>query len=80
MIEVRITDRGPGIPEREHAEIFTQFYRGAVAREKQIRGSGLGLSLSREIVEAHGGRISVESKPGQGATFIVHLPETASHQ
>ncbi len=74
MLEVRVADRGPGIPENEQAEIFKPFVRGAAAQEKQIRGSGLGLSLVKEIVEAHGGAVLVRSQAGQGATFIVRLP------
>lgn len=74
MLEVRVADRGPGIPENEQVEIFKPFVRGAAAQEKQIRGSGLGLSLVKEIVEAHGGAILVRSQPGQGATFTVRLP------
>ena len=74
IIEVHVGDRGPGIPENERAEIFKPFVRGAAAQEKQIRGSGLGLSLVKEIVEAHGGTVSVRSEHGQGATFTVRLP------
>ncbi|MEA3210590.1 MAG: hypothetical protein QOE70_3647 [Chthoniobacter sp.] len=74
MVEVQIADRGPGIPEGELAEVFKPFFRGAAAQEKQTRGSGLGLSLVREIVEAHGGGISVQSATGGGATFTVRLP------
>ena len=74
MLEVRVADRGPGIPENEQAEIFKPFVRGSAAQEKQIRGSGLGLSLVKEIVEAHGGVVLVRSQPGQGATFTVRLP------
>jgi len=73
-LEVRVADRGPGIPENEQAEIFKPFVRGTAAQEKQIRGSGLGLSLVKEIVEAHGGAVFVRSQPGQGATFTVRLP------
>lgn len=73
-IEVQVCDRGPGIPEKEQAEIFKPFMRGAVAQSRQVRGSGLGLSLVREIVEAHGGTVAVCSKPGSGATFTVRLP------
>ena len=74
MIEIQVADRGPGIPKTELFEIFKPFYRGASAQTKQIRGSGLGLSLVREIVEAHGGTVSAVSQPGHGAVFVVRLP------
>ncbi len=77
-VEVRVEDRGVGISEAEQAEIFKPFARGATAKAKQVRGSGLGLSLVREIVELHRGTVSVNSKPGRGATFIVRLPASAS--
>jgi signal transduction histidine kinase len=73
-VEVRVSDRGPGIPADEQAKIFEPFFRGAAARGRQIRGSGLGLSLVREIVALHHGEISVSSQEGKGATFIVRLP------
>lgn len=73
-VEVRVADRGPGIPKGEQAEIFNAFYRGAAARAGQVRGSGLGLGLVREIVTGHGGSISVCSGEGSGATFVVRLP------
>ena len=74
VVEVRVADRGPGIPASEQAEVFEPFSRGAAAQAQQIRGSGLGLSVVRDIVEAHGGTVSVESDPGQGATLVVRLP------
>jgi len=73
-IEVQVADHGPGIPEREMSDIFKPFFRGATAQATQVRGSGLGLSLVREIVEAHGGTISVKSEDGTGAIFTVRLP------
>ena len=74
MIEIKVADRGPGIPKAELPEIFKPFFRGAAAQAGQIRGSGLGLSLVREIVEAHGGTVSAESQFGHGAVFVVRLP------
>lgn len=77
-IEIRVADRGPGIPRSERDRIFDPFFRGARARDAQIRGSGLGLSISKKIVEAHGGTISVGSEPMQGSEFIVRLPAAAA--
>jgi signal transduction histidine kinase len=74
VVEVRVADRGSGISESEQAEIFKPFARGALAKARQVRGSGLGLSLVHEIVELHRGSVSVSSQPGHGATFIVRLP------
>lgn len=79
MVEVRVSDRGPGIPAGEQAAIFQPFVRGAAAQARQIRGSGLGLSVVREIVEAHGGSVSVESDAGRGATFTVRLPAASGN-
>jgi signal transduction histidine kinase len=73
-IEVQVADHGPGIPEDEMTDIFKPFFRGATAQATQVRGSGLGLSLVREIVEGHGGTISVKSEDGTGAIFTVRLP------
>jgi two-component system phosphate regulon sensor histidine kinase PhoR len=77
-VKIEVADRGPGIPQSEQTEIFKPFFRGAAAKARQIRGSGLGLNLVREIVEAHGGNISVTSKSGCGTIFSVHLPAAAS--
>jgi signal transduction histidine kinase len=74
-MEIRVADHGPGIPEAELPEIFKPFFRGAAAQTQQIRGSGLGLSLVKEIVAAHGGTITVENHPGRGAVFVVRLPK-----
>jgi signal transduction histidine kinase len=74
VVEIQVADRGPGIPTEELSEIFKPFFRGALARARQTRGSGLGLSLSREIVDAHGGKIAVRSRDGKGTTFLVRLP------
>lgn len=73
-VEVEVTDHGEGIPAREQRRIFEPFFRGSRARGQQIRGSGIGLSVVREIVKVHGGSVRVESQPKQGATFTVSLP------
>jgi len=72
-ILVRIVDRGPGVPAAERERIFEPFYRAA-GDPNGHRGSGLGLAIVRGFIEANGGRVWVESLPGQGATFVVELP------
>jgi two-component system sensor histidine kinase KdpD len=72
-ILVRIVDRGVGIPEHEQDRIFTPFYRGEGSGQA-VSGSGLGLAIAKGFVEANDGRISVESLPGQGTTFVIELP------
>ncbi|HEU4703312.1 MAG TPA: ATP-binding protein, partial [Conexibacter sp.] len=74
---VRIVDRGPGIAERERERIFEPFYRSPEAADDGHLGSGLGLAVVRGFLEANGGRVWVESLPGQGATFVVELPLAA---
>jgi signal transduction histidine kinase len=71
-IEMQVKDNGSGIPADELPRIFDRFYRGDKARQ-QNGESGLGLAIAKSIVEAHGGAISVESQPGQGSTFTIHL-------
>lgn len=66
-----IADRGPGIPAGDEQRIFDKFYRAGPAREG---GMGLGLTICRGIIEAHGGRIWVEKRPGGGALFRFTLP------
>ncbi len=78
LLEVRVRDRGLGIPVAEQKEIFRKFARGGAAKTGGIGGTGLGLAMAQEIVEAHGGRITVESAAGQGSTFTVLLPVTES--
>lgn len=73
-VEVRVSDTGAGIPAGEVERIFDRFYQSPHHQEESHRGSGLGLAIARHIVEAHGGRIWVESQLGKGSTFIVVLP------
>jgi signal transduction histidine kinase len=73
-VEIRVADRGPGIPEQEQSQIFEAFYRGRSATQNQIHGAGLGLNLVKKIIEAHGGTVEVKSAPDQGAEFILRLP------
>ena len=73
-VQISISDRGPGLPKREHTTVFEPFHRGAAAVGSSITGSGLGLAVVRSIVEAHGGVIGVTSPPGGGSTFTVRLP------
>ncbi len=71
-----VADKGPGIPEREQARIFEKFYR-IKEHAALVPGSGLGLPIAKEIVEAHGGRIWVRSHPGEGSEFFFTLPAAA---
>lgn len=75
-VRVQVRDDGIGIPDEHQARIFTKFFRGE-ARESGIAGTGLGLAVSREIVEAHGGRIGFRSEPGAGSAFWFELPLAA---
>ena len=72
--EISVADTGPGIPKDEHAKIFEKFHQADSASSKKAGGSGLGLSITKEIVELHKGAIWVESAPGRGAKFIFKLP------
>jgi signal transduction histidine kinase len=71
---VRVRDTGRGIPEAEQSKIFNKFFRGSTVLTDAIPGVGLGLAITKTIIDAHGGSITVTSEPGQGATFEVRLP------
>jgi two-component system, OmpR family, phosphate regulon sensor histidine kinase PhoR len=73
-VALSVRDRGPGISSDEQHRIFERFYRATNARARNVRGSGIGLSLVKHIAEAHGGRVDVASAAGQGSTFTVFVP------
>ena len=73
-VHLSVEDEGIGIPATEHARIFEKFYRVGRSETQGRRGSGVGLALVRHVAEAHGGRVTVESRPGQGSRFTIVLP------
>ncbi|OGO03813.1 MAG: hypothetical protein A2Y60_00900 [Chloroflexi bacterium RBG_13_54_9] len=73
-ILISVSDQGFGISPHEQAKLFEPFWRLEEHRQSGIRGAGLGLLVCRRLVEAHGGRIWVESEPGKGSTFFFTLP------
>jgi signal transduction histidine kinase len=77
MVEVSVADTGEGIPPEELPRVFDRFYRGDLAGP--LRGTGLGLAVSREIARAHGGDIRAESEPGSGTRFVFTLPIAPRH-
>ncbi len=74
LIQISVTDQGPGIAPEEQDRIFERFYRIDAARSRQTGGTGLGLSIVKHVVANHGGEITLWSQPGQGSTFTVRLP------
>lgn len=75
-IVVSVADTGVGMSQDEQREIFDPFFRSSMAVKTAVPGAGLGLSIAKAIVEAHGGTIAVKSSPGQGSTFTVTLPDS----
>lgn len=76
-VVIEVADRGPGIPAAESTAVFQKFYRLAATRpstDRSTTGTGLGLAICRGVVEAHGGRIWVEARPGGGAAFRIAIP------
>ncbi|MHB8836930.1 MAG: sensor histidine kinase [Candidatus Methylomirabilia bacterium] len=74
FVRVEVIDSGPGIPAEELAALFKPFHRGSARLPPGERSTGLGLPIARRIVEAHGGKIGVESEPGRGSTFSFTIP------
>ncbi len=73
-VEISVEDKGIGIGKEEIKHVFEPFYRSPAVTESGIHGSGLGLPLTRKIVEAMGGRVTAESELGKGSSFTIHLP------
>jgi two-component system OmpR family sensor kinase len=76
---ISISDSGPGLSQEDQTRIFERFYRADPSRNRaKEEGSGLGLSIVASVMQAHGGKVSVDSKLGEGATFTVFFPLGAS--
>ena len=74
VIQIIVTDQGPGIPETEFERVFEPFYRLEKSRSRETGGSGLGFSIARSIVQAHGGTITLENQAGGGLAVRIELP------
>ena len=74
LVTLQVADTGAGIPAKDLPHIFDRFYRADVSRNRTTGGSGIGLTLVKAIVEAHGGNITVSSEEGKGTSFLIHLP------
>ena len=74
-LSISVRDTGIGIPQGELERIFDRFYRVDKARSRKMGGTGLGLAIVKDIVQAHGGKLYVDTQLGKGSTFTVVLPE-----
>jgi two-component system phosphate regulon sensor histidine kinase PhoR len=74
-IIISVRDQGCGIAKQHLPRLFERFYRVDKARSRKLGGTGLGLAIVKHITQAHGGNVTVESTPGEGSTFRIHLPK-----
>jgi two-component system sensor histidine kinase GlrK len=73
-IKVSVTDTGPGIQKEDLTAIFDKFRQATIGSSNRIEGTGLGLAIVKQIINAHGGKVWVESELGHGSTFVFLLP------
>jgi two-component system phosphate regulon sensor histidine kinase PhoR len=73
-IQIQVQDHGIGIEKKHLPRLFERFYRVDKARSRALGGTGLGLAIVKHIAQAHGGHVAVESRPGEGSRFTIHLP------
>jgi len=73
-IVIGVRDQGQGVPREHLPRLFERFYRVDKARSRDLGGTGLGLAIVKHVAQAHGGRVSVDSRVGEGSTFRIHLP------
>jgi signal transduction histidine kinase len=77
-VQIGVTDHGPGIPLDEQRLVFEKFVRGRNAHDSGVRGTGIGLTLARELVRAHGGDVTITSQVGRGSTFTIAIPSASA--
>jgi signal transduction histidine kinase len=80
VVQVRVNDTGPGIPAEDIPHLFQKFYRVDNSVTRTIGGTGLGLFITRKVIELYNGKIWVESTPGKGSTFFINLPRLTSQR
>jgi len=80
QVQIQVSDTGIGIALEEHGRIFERFYQVDGSATRRYSGLGLGLAVVKEVVEAHGGRVNVESEVGKGSVFTISLPVVRNEQ
>jgi len=78
VVTLRVVDRGIGIDAADLPQVFEPFFRGRRAVDAQVRGSGIGLSVVRHVIQSHGGEVRVDSRAGEGTTVTIVLPTVSS--
>ena len=73
---ILVRDQGPGIAPEHLPRLFERFYRMDAGRSRKVGGTGLGLAIVKHIAQAHEGYVTLQSAPGKGSTFFIHLPQT----